>query len=214
MNLSALIQKIWRDFLVLIGNTPPSTPTLFFERVKEAGDWRSGTGLWSGTLPLFSTRVYYLEVTRTSYADKRELNIKPSPTHTFKVYYFTSSQSSPQIQKQRVMVFVAYQNCYLNFCAEDFVAVEIIGQAIHRRLKLLCEATSGTRTPDFIKAEVLKRPGELPLIRLAEDDKPLPAVSLLGRATEKTCADWQKFVDQEMQKERDKQRQRIKDKSL
>jgi hypothetical protein len=222
MNLRVLIQKIWHQFLSLRGNPPSSTPSLLFKRVKETGDWqdgtglgdwRSGAGLWCGTLPLFSnTRVYYLEVARVSYADKRELGIKPSPTHTFKVYYFTSSQSASQTQKQRVMVFVAYQNCHLQGSSEDFIAVEIIGQAIHRRLERLCKASSGTKTPDSIKAEVVARPGELPMIRITEGNNALPAVSLIGRATEQTREDWQRFVDQEMQKERDKRTERIRNK--
>jgi hypothetical protein len=210
MNLQALIQQAWEQFIALFkGSKEPELSTLAFRRIKEAADWRTGLGLWSGTLPLFSTRVYYLEVSRTSYADKKELEIKPPPTHTFKIYYFTTT-TNPKQPKQRITVFLGYLNCYLQGHSEDYVAIEVIGHAVFQRLEKLCKR-SRVGTVDTTKTEVISRPDGLPQVRLKTENEGIPAVVLLGRSSEKTQADWQQFIVEQMQKHKDAKAGRLKD---
>jgi hypothetical protein len=193
MNLSDIIKKLWDEFVSLFNKEPEAPQVIAFTRIKEAGDWRTGTALWSGTLPLFSTRIYYLEILRTSIADKRELGIKPPPSHTFKLYFFSKTQSA---QKQRVTVFVCYQNCYLQASSEDYIGCEIIGKAISRRLNELC-SRSYAESSDLTEAETITRPGQLPQLKLKSAN--LPAVALLGRSTAPTQANWQAFIDRQME---------------
>jgi hypothetical protein len=204
MKLPELVQQLWENFVLLFKKSEEEPPAIF-SRIKEAGDWRSGSGLWSGVLPLFSTRIYYLEITRTSYADKRELPVNPKPTHTFKLYYFTQVQSS----KERITVFVYHKNCYLQGSSEDYIAIEILGRAIQNRLQILCDRSS-VGSPDIIKTETITKPGQLPQIRLKNEHRGIPASLLIGRASTQTQTNWQEFIDKEMQRLFDERTERAR----
>jgi hypothetical protein len=210
MNLQALIQQAWEQFIALFkGSKEPELSTLAFRRIKEAADWRTGLGLWSGTLPLFSTRVYYLEVSRTSYADKKELGIKPPPTHTFRIYYYTTT-SNPKQERQRITVFLGYLSCNLPGHSEDYIAVEVIGHAVSRRLEKLCRQ-SRVGTADTTKTDIIPRSDGLRQVKLKTDNEGIPASTLLGISSERTQSDWQKFIVEQMQKYKDAKAGRLKD---
>jgi hypothetical protein len=201
MNLSTIIKEIWDKFVSWAGiESPEKSKPSVFGRIVEAGNWRTGTGLWSGILPLFNTRIYYLEIVRTSIADKRELGIKPPPTHTFKLFYFSKVESP----KQRITVFVVYQNCFLSGSSEDFIAIEIIGKAIFRHLAIV-SARSYVSSADLIESEIIRHPGQLPQIKLKEGGQGIPSITLLGRSSAVTLDYWQKFIDSELQKVKDEQ---------
>jgi hypothetical protein len=202
MELSALIRELWEKFKVLLEGRKPSEPeSLTFARIPEAGGWRTGTGLWSGLLSIFKARIYYLEVTRTSIADKRQLNLKPSPTHTFKLFYFSRADAA----RGRVTVFLIYKNCYLSGSSEDFIAVELLGKSIARHLELL-SAVSFVGRDDITEAEVVKHPGQLPQLKIKDGNQGIPSVVLLNRSTPTSLDYWQQFIDAELQKIKDEPR--------
>jgi hypothetical protein len=200
MDLSTLIKEIWDKFVVWVGLETPEPPkSLKFGRDLAAGNWRTGIGLWSGVLPLFSTRVYYLEITRTSIADKRELGIKPPPSHTFKLFYFSKTESA----KQRITVFVVYKNCFLPSSSEDYVAIEDIGKALYQHLSIISER-SYVSSADTISTEVIQHAGRLPQIKLKDGGQGIPSITLLGRSSKISSDYWQKIIDEEFQKVKDK----------
>ena len=206
MNLSTLIKELWERFATLFQGEKPKQPeALPFARVPEAGSWRLGVGLWSGLLSPFTGRIYYLEISRTSLADKRELQLKPPPSHTFKLFFFRKSSE----KRIRTTVFLVYLNCYLGGNSEDYIAIEILGKAIANQLQIL-GSRSYAGGSDLAQSQVVKVRGQLPQIRLTDANQGLPAITLLGQSTPLTLAYWQDFINQEMARVKSDQANRAK----
>jgi hypothetical protein len=195
MNLSTLIKELWERFATLFQGEKPKEPeALPFARVPEAGSWRLGVGLWSGLLSPFTGRIYYLEISRTSLADKRELQLKPPPSHTFKLFFFRKSSE----KRVRTTVFLIYLNCFLGGNSEDYIAIEILGKAIASHLQTL-SSRSHAGGSDLAESQIIKVRGQLPQIKLTQANQGLPTVVLLGQSTPQTRAYWQSFIDEQMQ---------------
>jgi|GEM_PF-6472151 len=194
MNISSLIKQIWEKFAALFDGQQPQQPqNLEFARVVEGTNWRIGAGLWSGLLSVFTTRVYYLEISRTSLADRRELNLKPAPTHTFKLFYFRKTE----VGKVRVTVFLIYLNCYLAGNSEDFIAVEVLGKVLASHIKIL-SSQSYSGGSDLAQSQIVKSPGQLPQVKVIQSNQGIPTVILLGQSTAQTLAYWQEFIISQM----------------
>jgi hypothetical protein len=205
MDIQSLIKRIWDKFTALFEGEKPKPDVLPFDRVPEAGSWRLGVGLWSGLLSPFTSRIYYLEITRTSLADKRELRLSPPPSHTFKLFYFRKNSE----ERVRTTVFLLYLNCHLGGSSEDYIAVEILGKAIANQLQIL-GSRSYAGGSDLAQSQVIRVRGQLPQVRLTDANQGLPAVTLLGQSTPLTLAYWQNFIDQEMARVKADQQNRAK----
>lgn len=192
MNLLETIETLWERFISLFQKKEPLLKPQPFHKVVEASNWRVGQGLWCGMLPPLSNRLYYLEIARTSYADRRELGIKPPPTHTFKLFYFSVTGNPPK--KERVACFVCYCNCAHSGTVEDFNAVEVLGVAIAAHLQLISRQSRvrlGEQKLSLVEGS------DFP--RLVVEERSLPGVTLLGRQRPETIAYWQGFIAGEME---------------
>lgn len=200
MNLVELALSLWHDFVALFKK--PDTPQVPqpFARCNECGDWRTGRATWSGVLPILKNRTYYLECQPVSLADRRELGLLPPPTHMFKLFYFSEVNG----QRVRTTVFRCYANCTISRSTliPDWVATEILTKRIAQHIQIVSvRSRVDLGSSGLIETEVVKREGELSLIKIKEDST-IPAVVLLSRNPERSQAYWQGFLDAELERVR------------
>lgn len=196
MNLVELAKSLWEEFVSLFKKQEAPQAAQPFARCPESGDWRTGRTTWAGVLPILKTRTYYLECQPVSLADKRELKLSPPPTHTFKLFYFSEGV--------RTTVFCCYLNCVIprSTLVPDWVATEMLSKRIAQHIQIMSvrSRVEPLGSSDRLETEVVKRPGELSLIKV-KGDNTIPSVVLLSRTyPERTQAYWQGFLDAELER--------------
>lgn len=203
------LQSLWEEFTHLfLKSKKKESPSVPFKL--EFADWRSGNAVWAGSLPILQNRTYYLEVCPVSLADKRELGIKPPPTHTFRLHYFTNNGKG----KIRTTVFCCHLNCYVfGRSVPDYTAVELL-EKLAQRVKIV-SLQSRINTENIgtlnssIQIQTIQRPGELPLLKL-DQNSDLPAVVILGKShPERSQKYWQDYLELQLQEIKKREEKRL-----